>query len=63
MWVPIKDSPNYVSDCGKFTAIYKFTARSGYANYWIFFATEKKLIGKNAIGMGGLPTRQALSRF
>ena len=58
-WNRVPGKPDYVSECGRFVAVYKRTERCGYANYWTFPANTPKrrqtMVG--AVGVGGLPTR------
>lgn len=56
MWTLIKDSPNYLSACGNYIAIYRHSY-GGLATYWTFPITEKKRMQKNAISVGGLPDK------
>lgn len=62
MWKPIKDSANYLSECGNFIAIFRH-AYSGHALYWVFPIMEKKRIQKNAVAVGGLPTKHVMDRI
>lgn len=62
MWKPIKGSQDQISDCGEFIAIFKH-AYGGHACYWIFPINEKKRVQKNAIGIGGLPTKHVIDNY
>lgn len=55
-WKLISNTPDYISDCGEFIAIYRKTVK-GYGYYWVFFqdAPKSKRTMKNAIAVGGLP--------
>lgn len=57
-WALIPQSPNYISVCGNYIAVYKYTHRSGYAAYWVFraYSTPKARLLKNALSVGGLPS-------
>lgn len=55
-WVAIKGTPDYLSRCGKFRAWYKRTAKDGYADYLVSYASAKKMPAmKDALCVGGLP--------
>ena len=65
-WTPIAGTPDYLSNCGRVIAVYKFTHYSGQACYWTFPVNTPKADRKQhrAIAVGGLPSvRTIASRF
>lgn len=54
VWTHQPNSPNYVSNCGAYHAVYKRTVR-GFGVYWVFHASERRRIQSNALCVGGLP--------
>lgn len=54
-WFPLAKTPDYLSECKRFIAVYNRTV-GGYANYWVFAVRgPRPRVMRNAITVGGLP--------
>lgn len=54
-WTLIPGTPNYMSGCGGFIAVYRGTVR-GFGNYWVFRKGAPRTT-RNVLSVGGLPNR------